>query len=324
MKRFVASCLAFAALIWALDRLAGAALEHTLARTTTDLRRGMDRHPDVAILGSSRAVYHYAADTLQRRLGASVYNFGRSGQSSPLFHRAMAEMLLAEHPPRLAVLEVDAATLSGPDDLGRLSVLLPYWRHYPAVKEVVLRRSRFERIKLLSRTYSYNSLALNMAWQRLRPQSETRLGFRARHGTAGAGDGEALPVDTGGTGLDRVKARNFACMVTSLRRHGVRVVAVRSPRLLASGADRAEAVATHRLLAGALAGLRVPFVDFAATPAPEFGDPLLFSDRDHLNEEGATRFTRLVADSLRPFLAESGAVPDAPLPARLPPGPSCG
>jgi len=305
MKRFVLSCLAFAALVWAADQACGAALERMLPATTTDLRQGMETHPEVAVLGSSRAEYHYAADTLQRRLGVRVYNFGRSGQASPLFHRAVGEMLLAEHAPRLLVLEVDAATVAGPDDLSRLSVLLPYWRRYPAVKEVVLRRSRFERVKLLSRAYPYNSLVLNMVVQRLRRHREPRLGFRALHGRAD-GAGDEAPPGPGSLRLDTLKVRYVACLVAGMRGHGARVVAVRSPRLLPSARARAEAAAGHRLLARVLGGMRVPFIDFEAAPEPAFRDPALFRDLDHLNEEGATRFTREVADSLRPYLVAAG------------------
>ncbi|MFL5540227.1 MAG: hypothetical protein ACJ8J0_14650 [Longimicrobiaceae bacterium] len=311
MKRFAASCLALGVIVWAADRASGAALERMLPATTTDLRSGMELHPEVAVLGSSRAVYHYAADTLQGRLGVRVYNFGRSGQASPLFHRAVGEMLLAEHPPRLLVLEVDASSVAGPDDLSRLAVLLPYWRRYPAVKEVVLRRSRFERVKLLSRAYPYNSLVLNMVVQRLRRRGEPRLGFRTLHGRAdGAGGADAAteetPLGPGGMRPEATKVRAVACLVAAMRGRGARVVAVRSPRLLPSAAARREAAEGHRLLAGVLGAMRVPFIDFEASPGPAFRDPAYFRDVDHLNEEGATRFTRELADSLRPYLAAAG------------------
>jgi hypothetical protein len=312
MRRFVLSCLAFAALLWAADRLTGAALDRLLPHTTTDLRRGMRRHPEVAVLGSSRALYHYAADTLERRLGMRAHNFGVAGQRSPLFHRAVAAMLVAEHPPRLAVLEVDGFTVAGDDDLSHLSVLLPYWRRYPAVKDVVLRRSRWERVKLLSRAYPYNSLALNMVVQRLRRSTDPRLGFQALHGRLDL-RAEVVASEVAGARLDPLKVRYLGCLVRGLRAHGVRVVAVRSPSFPASPAERSAADAEHRALAGVLGELEVPFIDFTTADLPEFRDPRFFRDRAHLNEEGATRFTRIVADSLRPWLA--APAPAAAVPA---------
>jgi hypothetical protein len=118
---------------------------------------------DVLIFGSSRAVHHYNPTIIQRELGLSTFNAGLDGQSI-IFHKTVLDVITSRYKPKLIVLELyQGMDFSfGNNQNDRLSVLLPYSNKYPEVKKSVQMKSYFERIKMISKTYPYNSLLLRI------------------------------------------------------------------------------------------------------------------------------------------------------------------
>jgi hypothetical protein len=311
VKRLLISLVLLALMLFAIDRVLGHALAMRYRIAPSDeadaIGRGIAARAPLVISGSSRARHHYDPDTLAARLGMTAWNFGRDGQFGPFYSYGVAELLLRSYTPRLWILEVDDRTLSGPDPLSSLNVLLPDAAWDPAIAELVNRRSRYERLKRLSAIYPYNSLVLALYDPRGGGAHETRRGYAPI-------DGAIAPADTvedvataatqrpgaGAADLapNPLKRRYLAAMIDSLQRRGVTVLAVRSPEFLRGPRDRALASAEAARLRLAFEGLRVRFLDLGAAADPELAQALYFRDRTHLNRAGAGRFSRLVADSI--------------------------
>lgn len=313
MRRLLLSLLAMVALIGALDQAVGRGLEalfHASSNPTDGdvLGRAWEMQPPIVVCGSSRASHHYVSDSLASWAGAPVFNLGRDGSFGPAYQYGCAGILLRHYTPGLWIMEVDDAVMRGPELTDRLSCFLPWSRSEPAARELVLRRSRYEPIRLLSRIYPFNSLVLRLAAPFVRVENSARLGFLPLSGTFRPGAPEPDPGTTLRTVAGRagarepaesLKLRDLRATVQLLHSRGVRVVAVRSPRYLLSPAAVERDTADARELEETFGSLGVRFLDFSAAHMTRYADPALFRDPSHLNETGALLFSREMADSLR-------------------------
>ncbi len=308
MRRLLLSLLALGALLFVLDRAIGAGMAG-LFRSSTNEEEG-DRYgrafraqPGVVICGSSRALHHYVADSLGVWLGTPAYNLGRDAAWGALYQYASAAMMLRHGAPRMWIVEASTDLYSGKEVLDQLSVFLPYVDEEPAAAEVAAMRSRWEGIRMLSKTYPYNSLLVSLLAPRLGKRVQPRAGYLELTGVMARDTArvEAAPagVGEGRFPRDPLKWRYLEKTIALLKARGVEVVAVRSPQFLAGAAARAEDRRNGADLARTFGDLGVRFLDFGALDHPEFAENALYWDAEHLNGAGALRFTRELADSLR-------------------------
>jgi hypothetical protein len=115
---------------------------------------------DILVFGSSRAVNIFNTTILTDKFGLSCYNAGRYGE--PVFyHYAVLKSVLKRYTPKMILLSFDAGNFSkGADAYDKLSVLLPYYKGHPEIHAIVELKSHYEKLKLLSNIYPYNSLLL--------------------------------------------------------------------------------------------------------------------------------------------------------------------
>jgi hypothetical protein len=304
MRRLLVSLIAMAAILWAADRVMGAAMArlfHTSASLEDGdtMRRAWMARPDVVVCGSSRASHHYVADSLGSWLGRTTWNLGRDGSFGPLYQYGAAGIVLRHCSPRLWIMEVEPEILRGPELKARLAVFEPYLDDEPAARELVLLRSRLERLRLLSRTYRYNSLVLSLLSPKLGKHVHPRMGYLPLHGRLVPGPPPARAAAEAPVPVDPLKQEYLRRVIQLLRGRGCAVIATRSPVYQGWPAQREANAEGSRFLAGAFARLGVRYVDFSSPPLPAFDDPALFQDEAHLNDRGALLLTRALADTLR-------------------------
>ncbi|MFC5283312.1 hypothetical protein [Pedobacter alpinus] len=116
--------------------------------------------PDILIFGSSRALHHYSSEILSKKIGGSIYNAGRDGQFLP-YYCAAQDVILERKIPKIIILDVNIWEL-GPNEQKymKLAQLLPYVAEHPVLRKYTAEISEFENLKLLSKTYPYNSTLL--------------------------------------------------------------------------------------------------------------------------------------------------------------------
>jgi hypothetical protein len=305
MRKLFLSLLALNALLFVLDRAVGAGMAH-LFRTSTNEEEG-DRfgraiaaQPEVVISGSSRALHHYVADSLGTMLGARVYNLGRDGAWGGLYQYGAAAILLRHGTPRLWILDVFPQSYSEPEVRDYLSCFLPYVDQEPAAAEVAVQRSRWERIRMLSKTYPYNSLLVSLLAPKLGKAAHPRDGYLELMGVMAVDTTHApqAPKGSGPFPRDPLKMKYLRKAIALLKSHGVEVIAVRSPQFVAGEAARAQDRRIRADCARVYGELRVRYLDFSPLDHPEYADARLYQDAEHLNGTGALRFTRALADSI--------------------------
>jgi hypothetical protein len=118
---------------------------------------------NILILGNSRAQHHYDSQILSDSLHMTCYNAGLDGGHSILLPYGQIKVLLQRYSPKLIILEIDPSAFEyDKGDYERLSIFLPYAKEYPELQKLVCLRSPFERFKLISAIYPFNSSIISI------------------------------------------------------------------------------------------------------------------------------------------------------------------
>lgn len=164
-KFFLLKLAACFALLFILDRGIGKLLKNFYFKqqsgydflTTYSIEKTT---ADILIFGSSRAVNIFNTTIFSERMGLSCFNVGRYGE--PIFyHYAVLQAVLKRYTPKIILLSFDAGNFSkNPEAYDRITVLLPYYKNHPEIHSIVTLKGPFEKLKLFSNIYPYNSLVL--------------------------------------------------------------------------------------------------------------------------------------------------------------------
>jgi hypothetical protein len=166
-KYFIFKVLLFILLVILLDFGIGSILryyyfrQHSgfLYRTTY----AMDKTTaDILILGASTANHQYDPEIFEKGLNMSCYNAGRDG-SNIFYHYAILKAALKRYSPKIIILEMRGELAKTTDSYDRLSMLLPYYESHPEIRQIIKPKSPFEKIKMLSKIYPYNSMLFSIA-----------------------------------------------------------------------------------------------------------------------------------------------------------------
>ena len=175
--KFLISLGLFIGLLFILDQILGWSFQNLYFRqkvgqfyqTTYSVERS---NQDILVFGSSRAVRHYAPGILSKNLGLSTYNMGRDGQMIP-FSAALEELALNRHKPKIIILDINPWELDiSPEKFEKLTILLPYYAKHKELLKYIHEISKFEDVKLLSKTYPYNSSIFVLAACTLFPRNQ--------------------------------------------------------------------------------------------------------------------------------------------------------
>jgi hypothetical protein len=251
---------------------------------------------DVLVFGSSKAHYHYVSDIFSSRLGKSFYNAGSDGQNI-FFHLALNKIILNRYKPQIILLDIIPNELEYQQaSYERTAALLPYYKDYKEVRPIIDMNGSFERIKLLSGIYPFNSNILTIAMGNL------GIGVTERDDACGSGrlnrvmdTSQVKESDYGDRNrkvvVDPQKITAFEEFILNTRAHGVELYVVISPIY-----GLTEAGNVYGPLFDIIDKYKVKVFNFISDE--ELQNFRYYADINHLNAEGALLFSRMVADSL--------------------------
>jgi hypothetical protein len=255
------------------------------------------------VFGSSHAASHYVPEILDKELRISSYNAGVLGQQI-LFHKTLESIILERVTPEAIILDVDPSTLYyAKEPYDRLAELKPfYFRHPEIVGPVLDYRSRLERLFLWSKLYQYNSTFVHVIRYAISPQPDWN-GYRPAYG---AMEPPTVEDEIAARGTYTVDRKLDPVMVDALERFAadamrkdINIFYFISPGALPEELERNASFLKIRAIA---AQSNIPFFNFRNHP--EFvRNYSLFYDSGHLNDLGARRYSKLVADTIRDRLA---------------------
>ncbi len=295
--RFVAKLILFLALLSFLDYTIGSILKTLYFKQKSGLNYNttysfLEMKEDVVIFGSSRAHRHYDPIVIGNKLNMTCYNAGRDAQSI-YYYYAAHKSIIKRYTPKVYVLDINPGELyyNREYDYGKLEVLLPYYTSDEAIREIVSLRSRFERIKLLSKIYPYNSDLLTIIRYNNLSRDDTK-GYVPMYGQI-----RKTKIDTVQTPdsrkLDPIKLYYFRALISEIIDDGITLIVVISPMYEYPVYEEPSLATTRQILVE----YEIPILNYLKDS--RFLDhPELFHDVLHLNKEGSELLSVILAEDL--------------------------
>lgn len=289
---FLKRLIIFFLMIFFLDLSIGKVLEHfyfkqssgLMYRTTYSLEQ---TKAELLVFGSSRANHHYVPSLLENKLKLSYYNVGRDG-SFILYNYALLESILKRYKPKTILLDIsEKEFIKGDNAYERLSCLLPYYKNHPEIQPIIQLRSEFEKYKMLSNIYPFNSSLFTIAignTEYNKQRKQDSKGYIELH------EIWKKNLETINNSvveeLDIIKVNYYENFITKCKKAGIKLIIIHSPQFnILSNKDgsieKAKSIATK---------YDIPFYDFSRDTT-FLKNSFLFSDTYHLNKIGATIFT---------------------------------
>jgi hypothetical protein len=320
MSRALRSALAMLCFVLGLgllDQLAGRTLEAALLASpegqSGDIERALARRDsaDVYVFGSSRARRHVDPAVVEADTGCSVHNAGAHGQT--LAYARMLEALLLQRGTRARafVLQVDLGHLFI-DTSPRAAIFSPYYGESPVVDAILEQTGSFKRLKLLSRTYRFNSLALPLVGQWL-GSTERARGFVPHRGAMSAERIASVappwipPRAPGGGYAPLPKMERWLReFVGDARAAGIETLVFIGPRFRGAHAPHPSERLARDWVERWTRQAGGTFRALDEQSDRTFLDPALYFDPGHLNARGAEHLSHLLAKELSAL----GVTPD--------------
>ncbi|MGH1364546.1 MAG: hypothetical protein ACRBF0_13380 [Calditrichia bacterium] len=257
---------------------------------------------ELLIMGSSRANRHYVPDILEKELKMTCYNAGVQGQYL-IFHTALQKMILKRHKPKHIILNIDEGWLyESEESYKRLADLQPYYSDFETeLKPILTLDSKFNTYKLLFSSYQTNSTLAHSVKYFFLPQQDYK-GYRPLFIKMK----KPLPRKTKPINSQMIKediqkidttfVRMFEEFINNAKTNNVNLIFTISPHL-----KQANALKVNKsldLMKSMAVEQGIPLIDFSddKTFIEQYH---LFYDPLHLNNDGATIFSKLLADTLK-------------------------
>lgn len=301
LKKLVYNFLLIAAVVAVLDFALGKLMRHFYFRETSGLHYrttySMEKtEADILIFGSSRANHHYVPEIFSDSLGWSFYNTGRDGNGI-FYQAALLKSIVKRYTPKLVILDYAGDFGKGRQVYDNLSSLLPYYQSHPEIRREVELRSPYEKVKLLSGIYPYNSQILTIAVGNLdlnKQRKPDNLGYVplvTEHPV-----NKEFFTSLTQKPVDSNKVESLREFVRVAKASGTKLVVIYSPLY-----QEHKRYWEIEICSAICREAGVPFWDYSRDSF-FLQHPDLYYDPVHLNHKGAFIFSKQIASRLRVYL----------------------
>jgi hypothetical protein len=294
---FLFKLIVFILLLFAGDFLIGTALNRFYNKQKSGWEYSTkysveDTKASMLIFGSSRAQQQYNPIFFEERLHLSCYNVGRDGETF-LYQYAMLQGILKRYRPKIILLECENTMfLKSISSYERLATLLPFYKQHPEMREVILLKSPYERLKLLSNMYPYNSLIFKILFGNVGNKEAGDInGYLPLNGSL---DEPKRAVNFAKNyELDSNKIKYYHSFIKQCKQANVDLYLVCSPYFSAgTGNDISLTMAKE-----SAAENNIPFIDLSKGH-PLLNNSKLYDDTAHVNQTGSQILSNIIIDSL--------------------------
>lgn len=251
---------------------------------------------ELMILGSSRAANHYVPQIFEDSLGMSCYNAGSDGMCIYYHYGILASRIQRGYSPKMVILEVigtdaevsQSATFSLDAALDRFA---PHYGEFAEIDSLFALNGWKEKVRLLSKTYKYNSKLVQAIKCNYIPWPEDR-GYEALNGVMKVAEGEkaadVLAPTSSQPNIEDQKLVYLQKFIDNCKDNNIELVMCYSPYY---GQPIPKGIQMIEELAGKNG---VKFLNYGDDV--RFQNPEYFQDASHLNDTGARVYSRKISD----------------------------
>lgn len=298
---FLARAFVFLGILVVLDFSIGSILKYfyfkqesgLLYRTTYSLD---STRADFLVLGSSTANHHYNSKIFEKRLGMSVYNTGRDANTI-FYNYAIFQSVLKRYTPKIVLLDFNVGEFYlNTENYDRISSLLPYYTEHPEIYPIIELKGPYEKYKLLSKIYPFNSLLFTIAvgvtdFNKSREHINDENGYVPL--THIWNKKISIEADTAEYRLDRNKINLLKSFIEECKSYDIQVYIVISPRFIKYSGEDLSVEIVQKIVAKS----NISFYDYSKDPL-FWEHSEYFVDQFHLNNTGAAIFSNKVIDTI--------------------------
>jgi hypothetical protein len=250
---------------------------------------------DLLIFGTSRAGHDYQPDIFGQGLDLTCYDVGRDA-SYIYYQYALLEAVLKRYTPKMIILDfLNGEFKLDHESFERLQSLLPYYRTHPEMRPVIELKSPYEKIKLWSKIYPYNSSVFAIAAGNSEFNKKRSGDIHGYVPLTKVWNEPIKEADSAWTTypVDSNKIKIYEAFIKDCVRAKVKLYIVCSPYFVrATEMD-------YSINSGTRIAKKynIPFYDFSRDSS-FLADAGLFADEIHLNDTGARKFSKLIVDKI--------------------------
>lgn len=251
---------------------------------------------NILIFGSSTANHHYMSQPFEDSLKMDFYNTGKDG-AGIFYQTALLKCVLLRYTPKIIILDYSGDFSKSRKEYDQISSLLPYYNQHSEVREEVALRSTYEKIKLLSQIYPFNSQVLTIAIGDMEV-NKSRNPDNKGYVPLGIVHPPTLQVNSKENIYepDTNKVNEFKKFIDLTKASGTNLFVVCSPRYQKLACNQDVDICKEICNKE-----KVPFWDFSRDSF-FLTRQYLFHDIRHLNDGGAKMFSNRIVDSIRLFM----------------------
>ncbi len=248
---------------------------------------------EILIFESSHASRCYVSEIFEDSLHYNCYNTGRDG-SFILYNYAIFKAVSTRYNPRMIIIDISPEYLAyNTTDYDRLSLLLPYYQTHPEISRIVNLRGPFEKIKLISAIYPYNSLILHIVLGNLNFNKEREPEIKGYVPLFKIMKNEK--IDTSrivACTIDKNKICALKDIISTCKQKKIDLFFVYSPRW-----SIIQGSFNNTLISSMCSENGIRYIDMSNNQI-FINNHDYFADKDHLNDEGAKVFSSMLINKI--------------------------
>lgn len=302
MKKFVKILFFIIVVTIVADRAIGYLFQYFYKTTTTTDQYKVSTaicktNAPILFMGSSRCHHHYVPGIIGDTLQHEIYNAGLWGMRNIYFQYGLLSNILERYKPQTIFLEVHPIDyLQTPfSDIERVGNLTPFINCSSGCDEVLKEAGLYYKCQL-SFLYRYNSEFANILVGNLSDRS-IKDGFKPLSGQLDTIHHKVVPEEFE-FAPDRKKIHYIQAFIDRCRIENINLVFLYSPMYIAK-----EKTALFDIPDSIAHANNIPFINNYRLDGIT-GHPEYFADYGHLNENGAKKYSAIIAPDLKKYVTQ--------------------
>ncbi len=286
MRKFISKLLLFCVIMMVLDFVYGIVCDylngHAKGGTTgTQYYIAKQTSEDIIMMGSSRMHHHYVPQIIEDSLGMTAYNAGVDGNGIILSYGYLL-MITARYSPRIIIYDISGFDRYKDDNIKYLNNLKEFYKE-PGIKDIFLDVNKTERLKMISSLYRYNSKFLQLLTDYVHPVVTSQKGYVGIHQTMK--HEPKVTKEESQREIDSLKINYIKKFIEICKEKDIILYFCVSPVY-----NSKESESDYQLIKEICRNNNIIFFDYH-WDAEISTDKIYFSDRTHMNDDGAKQYT---------------------------------